>query len=220
MEIRRKNELKKQYKDSQIESDEALKFWSKVNQQISQTDRISVELFGVWENEQIEQNIIYYVYNRFNNEGKRSKGIHLTEWERAILQKLPTGVVAVYATSLFERDLCVNGSYWDFFYQSNGALAIEALNGYKLMGETKMTEVLEQCIGAYLKLQKSGAIEKACGEPHKWDIDEFFFIANNTKGFDVLDSEYRTEGDDFLGNLMRNKIKFIKKNIDLFVIEK
>jgi len=220
MEKQRKKDLKKQYKDSQKESDEALKFWTKVNQQISQTDRISVELFNVWGNEQIEQNIVYYVYNRFKNEGRRPKGIHLTEWERAILQKLPTCVVAVYATSLFERDLCVNGSYWDFFYQSNGALAIETLNGYKLMGEPKMAEVLEQCIGAYLKLQKSGAIEEACGEPHKWDIDEGMFVRNNSKGFDQLDEEYRTEDTDFLGNLMRHKIKFIKMNIDLFVTDK
>jgi len=220
MEKQRKKELKKQYKDSQKESDEGLRFWSKVNQQISKTDRICVEFFNVWDNQQIEQNIIYYVYYRFKNEGKRPKGIDLKEWERTILQKLPPAVLAVYATSLFEGDLCVNGSYWDFFYQSNGALAIDTLNGYKLMGEAKMAEVVTQGIGAYLKLQKSGEIEEACGELHKWHIDEDFFIRNNTKGFDELDEEYRAEGNDFLGNLMRDKMKFIKMNIDLFVTDK
>jgi len=220
MEKQRRKELKNQYKAGQKESDKALMFWSKVDQQISQTDRISVEQFDEWGDEQIEQNIIYYVYNRFKNEGSRPKAIHLVEWERTILQKLPTGVVAVYATSLFERDLCVNGSYWDFFYQSNGALAIEALNGYRLMGDPKMAAVMEQCIGAYLKLQKSGVVEEAYGELHTWDIDEVLFVGNNKKGFDELDQEYRAEGTDFISNLLRNKIEFIKKNIDLFVTEK
>ena len=221
MEKQRKKELKKQYKDSQRESDDVLRFWSKVNQRISKTDRINVEFFNVWENQQIEENIVYYVYNRFVTEGgKRPKGIDQNKWERTILQNLPPAVLAVYTTILFERDLCVNGSYWDFFYQSNGAFAIDALNGYKLLGETKMAEVLEQCIGAYLKLQKSGEIEEACGELHKWDIDEELFVANNTKGFDELDEEYRAEETDFLGNLMRDKIKFIKMNIDLFVTGK
>jgi hypothetical protein len=75
-------------------------------------------------------------------------------------------------------------------------------------------------IGAYLKLQKRGEIEEACGELHKWDIDEDFFVRNNTKRFDELDKEYRAEDSDFLVNLMRDKIKFIKMNIDLFVTDK
>src|SRR5687768_1245465 len=186
MEKQRRKDLKNQYKASQKQFDKGLMFWSKVDQQISQTNRISFEQFCEWGDEQIEQNIIYYVYNRVKNAGKRPKTIHPTEWERTILQKLPTGVVAVYATSLFEQDLCVNGSYWDYFYQSNGAFAIEALNGYRLMGDPKMAAVMEQCIGAYLKLQKSGAVEEACGELHNWDIDENLFIGNSIKGFDEL----------------------------------
>lgn len=126
-------------------------------------------------------------------------------------------MVAVYATSLFELDLSVNGSYWDFFYQSNGTFAVEALNGYKLMGDSKMAGVVEQGIGAYLKLQKSGVVEESCGELHNWNIDEVLFIGNNKKGFDELDQEYQAEKAYFVSNLLRNKIMFVKKNIDLFV---
>jgi hypothetical protein len=146
--------------------------------------------------------------------------MHPTKWERAILQKLPAGVVAFYSTSLFEQDLCVNGSHWDFFYQSNGAFAIEVLNGYNLMGATRMVAVMEQCIGAYLKLKKSGEVEKIYGELHDCDIDEDLFVENNTKSFEELDQEYRAEAPNVLSNLLRNKIEFIKNNIDLFVTEK
>jgi hypothetical protein len=217
MDKSRRKELKNQFKEGQKQSD---KFWVKVDQQISQTDRVSVERFGEWRDEQIEQNIIYYVYNRLKNEGKRPESMHASEWERTILQKLPSGVVAVYATSIFEQDLSVNGSYWDYFYQGDGTLAIEALNGYKLMGNTRMSAVMEQCIGAYLKLQKSGTVQEAYGELHKWDIDEEHFVVNNTKEFDELDKEYRAEGPDFISSLLTNKIEFIKKNIALFLTGK
>jgi hypothetical protein len=216
MDKSRRKELKKQFKEGQKDSDKALQFCSKVDQQIVQTDRVSVERFGEWEDEQIEQNIIYYVYNRFKNEGKRPKKIPLAEWERMILQKLPTSVVAVYATSIFEQDLSVNGSYWDYFCQGDGVFAIEALNGYRLMGNAKMAAVTEQCIGAYLKLQKSGAVQEACGELYKWDIDEELFVRNNLKDFDELDHDYRAEGQDFINRLFRDRIRFIKENIELF----
>ena len=218
MDKHRRRLLKNKYKEGQKDSDNLFNFLSKIDQQIVQTDRICVELFGEWEDERVEENIRYYVLNRIKNAGRCPRGVHLMRWERDVVQKLPMGVVAFYATALFEQDLCVNGSYWDFFYQSNGVFAIEALNGYKLMGATKMTEVMEQCIGAYLKFQKSGEIARLCGELHDWRIDEASFVANNTKGFDELDQEYRADGPDVIRNLLRNRVEFVKENISLLMV--
>ncbi|MGC3946389.1 MAG: DUF4375 domain-containing protein [Chryseolinea sp.] len=198
MDKQQRRDLKKQYKAERQKSDPGYQFISKINQRIDHADRIKVELFSEWDDEQVEENIVDYVFNRFKKEGKKPRDMHAAEWERGILRKLPPGVVAVYATHLFE--LCLNvGGGWDFFYQASGAIAMEALDGYKLMNDTKMTSVMEECIGAYLKLRNSGAVEEACGEPHQWDFDEQYFIGSNTKTFDQLDKEYRAEGRDFIG---------------------
>ena len=218
MEKQRRQELKKKYKEEHLKSDPALQFLSEINRWIDQISYLSAVELDAWNDEELIQNIVYHVYNRFKKEGKAPKGTNPMDWERTILLKLPSGVQAVFATNLFEGDLSLNASYWNFFYQNNGAFALETLNGYGLMSNLKMAEVLEQCFGAYLKMHRSGEIEEAYGIPHRWDIDEEYFIQHNTKEFEELDAEYLAAGKrDFLEDLEQKKIKFIRKNKELFV---
>jgi hypothetical protein len=220
MDKQRRRELKKKYLEEQKKSDPTSNILSELFQETHQITSISAQQIDRWADEELVRNIDYYVYNRFKKGGKPPQGKYLMEWERSILQTLPTGVQAVFATHLFEGELSLNGSYWDFFYQSNGAFAIETFNGYRLMGNMKMVEVMEQCLGYYLKMRNRGEIEELWGVTHIWEIEEEYFIIKNTKDFDDLDREYNADRLDFVENLKKEKIQFIRENKGLFVTEK
>jgi hypothetical protein len=219
MEKQKRLELKKKYKEEQLATDPTLQLLSKLKEQIRQTSGISKEQLEGWSDEELEQKVVYYVYNRFEKAGRAPKAKNLMEWEREVLLNLPTGVQAVYATHLFESDLNLNGSYWDFFYQNNGAFAIDTLKGYQLMGDMKMVEILEQCIGAYLKMLQSGEIEELYGVVHKWSIDKDYFISRNRKSFEELDSERVAMEANLVDELRVKKVSFIRNHPELLITE-
>ncbi|MDX5418711.1 MAG: hypothetical protein LPK09_05810, partial [Hymenobacteraceae bacterium] len=142
------------------------------------------------------------------------------DWEREILRSLPIGVQAVYSTYLFESDLYLNASCWDFFYQNNGAFAIEALNGYQLLGNVKMIVILEQCIGAYLKMLHSGEIEELYGVVHNWSSNDESYINRNRLNFQELDNEYLSQETNFVDDLRKKKVEFIRNHPELLITEK
>jgi hypothetical protein len=220
MEKQKRQELKKKYKAEQLVIDPGLQLLSKLKEQISQASDISKEQLERWSDEELEQKIVYYAYNRFKKAGRAPKGKNQVEWEREVLRSLPLGVQAVYATNLFESDLSLNGSYWDFFYQNNGAFAIDTLKGYQLMGNMKMVEILEQCIGAYLKMLQSGEIEDLYGVVHTWSINEEYFISRNRKSFEELDSEYMAIQTSLVHELRTKKVDFIRSHPELLITEK
>jgi hypothetical protein len=220
MEKQKRQELKKKYKEEQLATDPGLQLLSKLKEQISQATAISKKQLERWSDEELEQKIVYYTYNRFEKAGRAPKGKNQVEWEREVLQSVPVGVQAVYATYLFESDLNLNGSLWDFFYQNNGAFAIDTLNGYRLMEDMEMVEILEQCIGAYLKMLQSGEIEELYGVVHDWSIDEEYFISRNKKSFEELDREYLATETNLVEELRTKKVKFIRNHPEVLITEK
>ncbi|RDV16666.1 hypothetical protein DXT99_02460 [Pontibacter diazotrophicus] len=220
MEKQKRQELKKKYKEEQLATDPGLQLLSKLKEQVSQTFDITKEQLEGWSDEELEQKVVYYVYNRIEKAGRAPKGKNLVEWEREVLLSLPVGVQAVYATHLFESDLNLNGSYWDFFYQNNGTYAIDTLEGYQLMGNMKMVEILEQCIGTYLKMLLSGEIEEMYGVVHNWNIDKAYFISRNSKNFEELDSECLAIETNLVDELRTKKIDFIRNSPELLITEK
>jgi hypothetical protein len=220
MDKQKRQELKKKYKEEQLATDPNLQFLSKLKEQIIQTSDISNEQLERWSDEELEQKIVYYTYYRFEKAGRAPRGKNQVEWERQVLKSLPIGVQAVYATYLFESDLNLNGSFWDFFYQNNGAFAIDSLNGYRLMEDMEMVEILEQCIGAYLKMLQSGEIEELYGVVHDWSINEEYFISRNRKYFEELDSEYLSKETNLIEELRKKKVDFIRNHPELLITEK
>lgn len=220
MDKQKRQELKKKYKEEQLVTDPGLQLLSKLKAQISQASAISKEQLESWSDEELEQNIVYYTYSRFEKARRAPKGKNQVEWEKEILRSLPMGVQAVYATYLFESDLNLNGSFWDFFYQNNGAFAIDTLNGYRLLGDMEMVEILEQCIGAYLKMLQSGEIEELYGVVHDWSFDEEYFISRSIKSFEELDREYLAMETKLIEELRTKKVKFIQNNPELLITEK
>lgn len=219
MEKQRRQELKKKYKEEQFATDPALQLLAQLKEQISKVPEITIEQLQQWSDEELEQKIVYYVYNMFEKAGKAPKGKNLLEWEKETLQMLPSGVKAVYSTYLFESDLNLNDSYWDFFYQNNGAFAVETLKGYQLMGNARMVEILEQCIGAYLKMLQDGEIEELYGVVHNWSTDTDYFINRNKKSFEEIDSEHLSISSSLPDELKTQKTKFIRNHPELLIAE-
>jgi hypothetical protein len=146
--------------------------------------------------------------------------VNLQQWERGVLLQLPVGVQAVFATYLFESSLSLNASFFDFFFQNAGAFALETLSGYKLMNNQKMVEIVEQGMGAYLKMQYAGEIEELMGEPHHWAVDGNHYVAINRQSFEELDAAYGGNRQGTLEALRVQKLSFIRKNPELFLTKK
>lgn len=207
--------LKKQYQAEQRKNDPVYQFWSEWDAQLQTVQSVTEAQIQQWNDEELEWKIVSYVLNQFRKAGKPPKIQNLQQWERAVLLQLPPGVQAVFATYLFEIDLQLGGSFWDFFYQNNGAFAIEALNGYKLMSNSMMVEIMEQCIGAYLKMQEKGEIEELMGEPHYWEVDQDYYTAINKQDFESLDREYQQD-KNFIQVQKEHKTQFIRRHTELF----
>jgi hypothetical protein len=219
MDKQQKRAHKQQYKAAQAATSVSTLFQVDMHACIQQVTIIRMEQLAQWSDDEVEQQIIYYVYHAFKQAGRCPKGTNRQAWERATLLRLPPGLQAVYATNLFEGSLSLNASYWDFFYQSGGTYALEVLQGYHLMGNTAMVIVLEQCIGAYLKMHYSGEIEELMGEEHTWEIDEAYFIDRNEQNFDELDAAYQAVQRELLAKLRAQKIAFIRQHPNLFLTE-
>jgi hypothetical protein len=217
MDKQQKKAHKQQYKAAQAATSVSALFLADLHARIQQVIIIGLEQLAQWSDEEVEQQIVYYVYHAFMQAGRPPKGTNRQAWERATLLRLPPGVQAVYATNLFEGSLSLNASYWDFFYQSGGTYAQEVLQGYQLLGNTPMVVVVEQCIGAYLKMRHSGEIEELMGEEHTWELDEAYFIDRNQQSFEELDAAYQAVKQELLAELRAHKLAFIRQHPTLFL---
>jgi hypothetical protein len=163
MDKSRRKQLKNDYREVQRKTDFAFQCWEARKEQIRQVQEIDAEGIDRWTDGELEGKLVDFVWNQFDHAGKPPKHLNLQQWERGILLQLPVGVQAVFATYLFESSLSLNASFWDFFYQNAGAFALETLNGYKLMNNLEMVGIVEQGMGAYLKMRHAGETEELMG---------------------------------------------------------
>gem|GEM_PF-2888379 len=217
MDREQRKQLKKTYLEAQRKTDFAFQFWEVRKEQIWQVREIDAASIERWTDGELEGKLVDYVLNQFDHAGNPPKHANLQQCERGVLLQLPPGVQAVFATYLFESSLSLNGSFWDFFYQNAGAYALETLNGYKLMGNQEMAGIVEQGMGAYLKMRHAGEIKELMGELHQWPVEENHYVAINHKSFKELDLLCGEGRPKLLETLRVQKLSFIRKNPELFV---
>jgi len=70
--------------------------------------------------------------------------------EADIVRSLPRGARMVYATWLLEAEVG-DGGFVQYFWNTAGRLAEEALAGYRLIGAREHARVLQQVLAAYRK---------------------------------------------------------------------
>ncbi|WP_020526816.1 DMP19 family protein [Flexithrix dorotheae] len=205
MDKAQKKLLKQRYKDEQRKNDPGEVFSGLWLNSIREVDSLNENLIDSWTDEEIEWKIVCYAFNQIEQENHCS--------ERENLLKLPTGVQAIFATYLFESSISLDGNFYNFFFQSNGAFTRETYVGYDAIGNREMYHLMEQCIGAYFKLVRSGEVKDACGIEHDLDLDEDYFIKVNE--FDLDELAQKINEIDF-EVLKRKKVAFIRDNKHLF----
>lgn len=166
---------------------------------------ITEKLIMSYENEELIWKVVSFAQQAMGTNYKQ---------EKSMLNQLPAGIQATFATYSFETDAQVNGSFYDFFYQNNGKFAKEVLTGYQFFGLSEMHSITEQCLGAYFKLVLSGEIAANEGILHELDLNQQFFIDKNEFDFTAL--EQKLKSIDFLA-LEEHKSQFIKNHPGLFI---
>src|SRR5579859_30831 len=69
--------------------------------------------------------------------------------EQRDLTSLPEGLQMVYATRVLESEVS-SGGFHEYFWNPAGQLAVEALDGFRMIGAQKHAEVLERAIAVYI----------------------------------------------------------------------
>jgi hypothetical protein len=103
-----------------------------------------------------------------------------------LFQQVPVAVRHLYASHWCRSEVC-NGGLQQFFYNSTGLLAPEALAGFQTVGLQECALVLAEAIGYFgpryprersLRLR---SLPESCGERASWDpfiaLDERFYDA-------------------------------------------
>lgn len=84
--------------------------------------------------------------------------------EAAIVRRLSPGLRAIYTTHALESEV-LGGGFNQYFWNSNGALADEALAGLRRIGASKHAAILEEAIQLWRAEQPAMERLKASGAP-------------------------------------------------------
>lgn len=217
MDKSQKKALKNQFKKEQEEKDSQrikaahpilyqMMTWQEESEDLLEITHESVQKWGDLELENKVSNIIY---NKFSQARKMLKRQYTIQHELGILREQPEVVRAFFAISDFENDISLNQELWNYFYQNGAYFALEALEGYILMGNQSMKDLIWQGMGAYTKMLISGEIDELCGEKYHWNVDYEILMKENTKTFEELDRMVKAL--DF-ETLYDRRIRFFREN--------
>ena len=125
--------------------------------------------------------------------------------EREVLNTLPDGFRAVYATWWVEAEVN-NGGFNQYFWNSAGAFAHDAVDGFDLIGAPALARLTERAIAIRAKDEaRMAAFEQR-------DTIEAFSESYEGNPLNELDDEfYKLEHD-----LSQTRQRFIRKNPELF----
>ena len=126
------------------------------------------------------------------------------EREEAILAALSPGQQMVHATWLVEAEVN-NGGFNQFFYNSSGAFADEALAGFRLLELSEYEALLERAIAIAATLQDVHSEAKEAGTA------EAFSDTYDNNPLEPLDKEFFS-----LSGLSEARIKYIRQNLSEF----
>ena len=107
-------------------------------------------------------------------------------WDREyeIVKSLPIGQQMIYTTLTLEGEVA-NGGFLQYFWNSSGQFAMEALAGYRLIGASQHAKLTEQAINVFMKRIPRLA-------PLRWvgTIEAFFRASKREKALDELSRRF------------------------------
>jgi hypothetical protein len=127
--------------------------------------------------------------------------------KRDIIMALSPGLRMIYATGSVEMEVS-NGGFNQYFWNPSGAFAIEAVEGYELIGAEEHAHVVRSAIVQFmeespeqLKFHQKGTLEafsESCCHTKLGDVDREFFRAQDEEPIPHLAANFvRQHPDQF-----------------------
>jgi hypothetical protein len=135
---------------------------------------------------------------------------HLGGSTREALSSLPAGFRAVYCTWWVEAEV-YNGGFNQYFWNSSGQFASDAVAGFELIGAPALARLMERAIAVHE--QDAARLEPFMAE----NTAEAFSQSYEANPLEALDHEfYRLDSNT---DIRKTRIRFIRANPQLFVGE-
>jgi hypothetical protein len=160
---------------------------------------LSTDVLASIPDDKLEQAIIDFI----SEKAKKNGGD-----ERKTLQNLPAGFLAVYATWVLEAEVN-NGGYNQFFWNSSGEYADDAVRGFNRIGAPGLAALTAEAI----EIQKKQAA-RTTGLKKRGTLEDFS-ESYQDNALNPLDDRFYKSNID-IGAL---RVKFIRENPKLFVAD-
>ncbi len=153
----------------------------------------SLETLAQITDAELEQAILDYVVDQIGEDFSR---------EGDVLRQLPTGMQSIYVTLILQGEVD-NGGFNQYFWNTSGSLAVEAVAGLRLIGAAPHADITERAIAVYeqereamSKYRDRGTIE-AFSESNEHtgltELDEAFYAADEAESIASLRIRYIRE---------------------------
>jgi len=126
--------------------------------------------------------------------------------ETDVFVELPKGLQMFYATDLLEAEVN-NGGFHQYFWNSSGNFARDALDGLKLIGAQAHAKLLQQAMAIRDKEEAHMDAKKAEGTA------EAFSESARASALNKLDKEFYKLGD----SLTKQRMKYVRAYPEMFV---
>ena len=125
-----------------------------------------------------------------------------------VIKTLSPGFLAIYTTLQVEAEV-VNGGFNQYFFNSSGDFASEAVAGFELIGTPALARLMERAIAINHENQEKN---KKLNIPRTLEA-----LSKSYKGnrLNKLDDEFYAQMKD----LWKTRVRFIRANLHLFVGE-
>jgi len=160
-------------------------------------EKLTVEILQDIPDEKLEQAIVDYILTKINDKYDN---------ESRVVRGLSTGLRAVYTTWIVEGEVN-NGGFNQYFWNTRGVFADDAVAGFKLFGANAHADLMRRAIA----IRKEEAAKMAKFR-ERGTLEAFSESYEHTK-LSKLDDEYY----DLTDNLGQLRIRFIRQHPEMFV---
>ena len=102
---------------------------------------LTAEILQATPDADLEQTVLDYIFHQIDRSGEDAA---------VVVPALPEGLQMVYATWLVESEVS-NGGFPQYFWNSSGEFAVEALYGYRMLGAQRHAATLETALATYIR---------------------------------------------------------------------
>ncbi len=188
-------------------------------------NKLSKEKIELLTDEKIEQYLVDYVVNDVIKE----------QWDEQykLVMSLPEPIRVNYITFMLEGEIS-NGGYGQYFFNSSGIFAYDAVDALKIIGASKKADITKKALlkitqnklskAEYIELQKNRELienvdkkvikkrgDKLSQHEYWWSI-----LQEYSEDMDEFDDAFYDNSED----LTKLRVKYLRRNMNKFSLDK